>query len=46
MEKQDDSQDRKDCSAECEKQFVKRTVRSYTGGVEELRRCRENCPEK
>jgi len=38
--------DRKDCATECEKRFIEQTARTYTGGVEELRSCREKCPEK
>ena len=41
----DEKKNRKECSSECEKQFVRNTARTYTGGVEELRHCREKCPE-
>lgn len=46
MDKDNPPKDRKTCLTECEKRYVKFTQRSYTGGVEDLRRCREQCPEK
>ena len=43
--KNSEQKDKKDCCAECEVRFVRHTARTYTGGVEALRLCREKCPE-
>jgi hypothetical protein len=45
MDKNNPLEDRKGCMVECEKQYVRHTQKTFTGGVEALRRCREQCPK-
>ena len=41
--KDTDPQDRQSCLTACEKKFIKCSQKSFTGCVEVLRVCKDNC---